>query len=408
MFNLPFSAIDCCISINADLKSITFYSINKKNKQDVIIEHETYKAKAFEEDFYEMLKNSVGLRFKTAGRSGRVVLILPDALFLTDNIKIPIIQKKAMANSLSLAISALYNNSRDIKYSTTLLTRDKKTATYGIVGVRKQIIAKMTDAIERAGASVYGITFRANSCVNGAIALNSKLKTSNFVLVDIKQDYTCFSFVSRGSTIGYYSLPFGYSIIKDNVVKDEITLFDHTAGDLLVLNAKEKAKRKQLTSLDDEDDADEQIEQAERDLDNEFVDENNEEDAGEFIEDDSATVKVGALYKRINRKLPKFMLRPIPSEPQEFEYENFRVFVKWALELIRNNAEALVGGTPDQVVVNMPERFYHILERVNSEQAENKIVFQPLSLNKQNEINKNNLELFGGLYIKKFNKNNNF
>ena len=40
--------------------------------------------------------------------------------------------------------------------------------------------------------------------------------------------------------------------------------------------------------------------------------------------------------------------------------------------------------------------------------AENKIVFQPLSLNKQNEINKNNLELFGGLYIKKFNKNNNF
>ena len=403
MLKSPFSAIDCCICINADFKSITFYSIDKKNKQNVIIEHETYKAKPFEEDFYQMLKNSVALRFKKAQRSGRVSLILPDSLFLTDNIKIPVIQKKAMANSLELAIDALYKNSKDIKFATSFLSHDKKTATYSILGVRKEIIVKVTEAIERAGASVNGITFGANALANGAIALNPKLKTANYVLLDIKQDYSSFAFVVRGKTIGYYSLPFGYSAIKNDRIKDEISLFDHTAGDLLVLNAKERAKRKELTSLG-EDDEEEIIEQEE------LVEEEFEEDFdGDYeLQDNGGVQKVGVLYKRLNRKLPKFMIRPVPTTTEEFEYENFRPFVKWALELVRNNAETLSFGSPDTIFVNMPDKFNHVLEFVNKEQTENKIAFQPLLTGKQNEINKANLELFGGLFIKKYNKNNNF
>ena len=397
--NLPFSAIDSCISINADFKSITFYSIDKKNKQNVLIERETYKSKAFEDDFYQMLKNTVALRFKATGRSGRVALILPDTLFLTDNVKIPVIQKRAMDNSLSLAIDALYKNSKDIKIVTSPLGRDKKTATFSLVGVRKEIIAKITDAVERAGANVSGITFSANASVNGAMAINPKLKTANFMLLDIKQDFSSFALVIRGKTLGYYSLPFGYSAIKDNSVKNEISLFDHTAGDLLVLNAKEKAKRKQLTSLDDED-LEEHDQMLGEDLDEDFDDED--------LEDNEGVQKVGALYKRLNRKLPKFMLRPTPTTPQEFEFENFRVFVKWALELIRNNAEILAFGAPELVVVNMPDKFHHLLGLVNKEQSENKIPFQPLLTNKLNQVNKDNLELFGGLYIKKYNRNNNF
>ena len=390
--------MDCCISINADFKSITFYSINK---QKVVIEKETYKAKAFEPEFYEMLKNSVSLRYKNAGLSGRVCLILPDTLFLTDNIKIPIIHRKAMENSLGLAVDALYKNSSDIKFMASLLGRDKKTATFNIVGVRKEIVVKLTEAIERSGATLSGITFGANACVNGAMALNSKLKGLSYVLVDVRREYTTYSFVVRGNTIGYYSLPFGYSMLKDNVLKDEITLFDHTAGDLLVLNAKEKAKRKDLTSLGE--DFGEEVEITEDNLDD-FADDGDDE----YDDQTQGDVKVGALYKRLNRKLPKFMTRPTPQTPQDFEYENFRVFVKWTLELIKNNAENLASNQPSMVLVNMPEKFNHVLERVNKEQDENKIVFQPLVVGKQNEEYKKHLKLFGGFFIKKYNKNNNF
>ncbi len=389
--NLPFSAIDSVISINADFKSITFYSVDKKNKSNILIEQERYKAKPFEQDFYEMLKNSVALRFKNAQRSGRVALILPDSLFLMDTIKIPIIQKKAMANSLNLAIDALYKNSREIKFITSPLTRDKKTATYAILGVRKEIIAKVTDAIERAGASLSGITFSASAMVNGAMAINSKLKTASYVLLDIKEDVSFFAFVVRGKVMGYYSLPFGYSIIKDDSVKDEISLFDHTAGDLLVLNADEKAKSKHITSFDDKDSQDETIESL--DLDEELEEDNQ---------------RVGALYKRLNRKLPKFMLRPTPNTKEGFEIENFRPFVKWTLELLRNNAEILALGSTDTVYVNMPDKFNHILKTVNVEQGQNKVTFQPLSQNKQNETGGANLSLYGGLLIKKYNTKNNF
>lgn len=388
--NLPFSAIDSVISINADFKSITFYSVDKKNNSNIFIEQETYKAKPFEQDFYEMLKNSVALRFKNAQRSGRVALILPDSLFLMDTIKIPIIQKKAMANSLGLAIDELYKNSKNIKFVTSFLTRDKKTATYSILGVRKEIIAKVTDAVERAGASVSAITFNANALVNGAIALNSKLKTASYVLVDIKQEYSSFAFVVRGRIMGYYTLPIGHSIISDDVVKDEITLFDHTAGDLLVLNATQMAKHKPATSLEDEQSL---VQRA-------VVDDGDLED-----EDNQS---VGTLYKRLNRKLPKFMLRPNPTTKEEFEIENFRPFVKWALELIRNNAEVLALGNIDTVYVNMPNKFSHILKAVNSEQEQNNVVFAPLVQNEQNEVNRANLGLFGGLYIKKYNTKNNF
>lgn len=390
--NLPFSAIDCVISINADFKSITFYSIDKKNKSNVIIEQETYKAKPFEQDFYEMLKNCVALRFKNAQRFGRVALILPDSLFLMDTIKIPIIQKKAMANSLNLAIDALYKNSKEIKFVTSPLTRDKKTATYSILGVRKEIIAKVTDAIERAGASLCGITFNASAMVNGAMALNSKLKTASYLLLDIKEEYSFFAFVVRGKVMGYYSLPFGHSVIKDDIVKDEIALFDHTAGDLLVLNADEKAKSKHITSLGMTDDKQEQA------LENLDLEDDLEED----------NQRVNALYKRLNRKLPKFMLRPTPETKEGFEIENFRIFVKWALELLRNNADVLALGSIDTVYVNMPDNFNHVLKAIDGEQEQNKVAFQPLAQNKQNQVNKVNLSLYGGLLIKKYNTKNNF
>ena len=84
------------------------------------------------------------------------------------------------------------------------------------------------------------------------------------------------------------------------------------------------------------------------------------------------------------------------------------MFVKWALELIKNNTEALSFAKLDSVVVNLPERFNHILERVNLEQQENKIAFHPFVVSKQNQTYKKHLKLFGGFYIKKYNTKNNF
>ena len=209
-------------------------------------------------------------------------------------------------------------------------------------------------------------------------------------MLDVKERYSRFSFVINGKTVGFYSLPFGLNALSDHSVKAEISLFDHTTADLAVLNATEKAKRKNLTTLDDE-------------LDDQDLTERGDD---EDFEDDGAQ-KSGALFKRLNRKLPKFLQRPEPTSSEQFVYENFRPFLKWSLELVRNNSELLSFGMPETVLVNIPEKFHFLFPMLNEKASEHKISFAPLISEDSPEI-QNNLELCGALFIKKLNKSNNF
>jgi hypothetical protein len=71
-----------------------------------------------------------------------------------------------------------------------------------------------------------GITYTSNSMVNGAMALNGKLKNDTFLLLDIKKGVARFAFVVRGCTMGYYELPFGYEIMSTSRLVTEENLFD--------------------------------------------------------------------------------------------------------------------------------------------------------------------------------------
>lgn len=358
--------------ISIDFESIRFFNKDKSSKKyNTWVE--MYKATPFTEEFYEMLKGTLAIQNKP--KDNRVSLILPDNLFFTDTIKLPLIQKTAMNNSLSLGIDAIYKNSKDIRIKSFLLHQNKQNATYNICGIRKEILEKTVACVESVGYNVACVTYSANATVNGAIALNSKLKSSSYILIDIKPSFTRYSLVANGKTIGFYSLPFGHNAIKTDVVKDEITLFDHTAGDLLVLNATESARKKQLTMINSTEDEDGESE--------------------------------NTIFKRTNRKLPKFMLRPEPQSEREFMYENFRVFVKYCLELIRSNPDLSRNSPIQTAIVNIPERFSSVIEDTNANLTDNKVSFERLVINDQ-PIIVDNLELFGGFYTKKYNKVNAF
>ena len=60
------------------------------------------------------------------------------------------------------------------------------------------------------------------------------------------------SFSNKGRTIGSYFLQYGYKILESNKLVYENMLSNHDLAEITVLNAKEKAKAKQLTTLSDE------------------------------------------------------------------------------------------------------------------------------------------------------------
>ena len=391
------SLLSSVISIDGDFETIHFFSAKKGAKNEFNHQVEVYKTRAFDGDFYELLQKVVKIHKEKNSGNNRVALVLPDNLFFMDTVKVPVVQKKALKSSLGVAVEAIYKNADELKYKTFPLAQNKQVATFGVMGARKDILNKTVSAIESEGFSIAEKTFSASAMVRGAVALNTKLKSATYLLVDVKEKITHIAMVISGKTIGFYTLPFGFSSFKDNLIVSETNLFDHLSADLLVLNAKEKAKKKNLTIVED-------LEYDDEDFDEDGV--GAESDANDGA--DGEDRKKSALYKRVNRKLPKFMLRPDPETEQGFVYENFRYIVKWVLEILRNNSDITANAEPKNVFVNLPKEYSFVFDMVKEEESENGIPFLPLFTGEVAKDISSNLELYGGLYLKKFNKTNNF
>lgn len=373
------------ISIDPPSKTIRFCFANEAG--DLSVSLGNYKDGAFDTEQLERIGKAVKAQADKIpqGDFGKVSLVLPDRLFVLDTVNIPVIHRKAMQNSLKLAIGSIYKNANELELMTYAVHQTKQTATYGLTGIRKDLLNNITEALAQNGASVSQVTFASNAMVNGAAALNPRLRGETFLLLDIKAEYTRFALVLRGCTMGYFDLPFGYSVIHASRLISEDTLFDRKAGELLVLNAKERALAKQLTVEDGGIQA-----------------ENDEDDTADFeSSSDAASSKNG-------KKLPKFMQRPLPLIEEEFMYENFRIFIKWALELIANNKDIIQGAKLDTVYVNMPSEYRFLLDTVNKKQEGGEKVFLPVTPNGADGAPAGNLELYGGFFLEKLNVPNTF
>lgn len=392
------------IAIDTDGETIHFYSADPKTLKNIRYDSQTYHARLFDDEFFEKLGHILKLhREKNPNEPLQSVsLVLPDQAFLMDTVNIPTIQKNAMQNSLEVAIRNIYKNADALSYNTFAAAQNKQFTTYSLVGIRKELISKFKHVCSDNQISVSNITFSANTAANAAFVLNSKLKNASFILLDIKDKTARFSVIVKGRTVAYYALPFGYNILSKSRVAAEDLLFNHAPAELIVLNAKEKAKAKQLT-VGEEIAAMDQIDET---LEEETLEES--EAAEEPTEEEIEIKYSAALSKKSARKLPKFMLRDTPETKEGYAFENFRIFLKWTLDLYSNNATLMNLGSVDTVYVNMPESNSFLYDMVNAEAEENKLKFIPLVSSNDQDIVTDNLELFGGFYVKQYNKTNNF
>ncbi len=391
------AALNSVIAVDSHTETIGFY-IMDSDKNSIQYNVASYKAKAFDQDFFDRFAKIIKLyreKFPQADLQ-KTAIILPDQLFLTDTVSVPMIHRKAMQHSLSLAIESIYKNAEDLNLITYSVQQNKQYATFGLVGMRKDILEKVHQACAQNEIGVGGVTFASNSMVNGAFAVNPKLKNGTFLLLDIKEDLARFAFVVRGCTMGYYDLPFGYNMLYKSRLAAEDMLFDHRAGELLVLNAKERAKAKQLTMEEGQgigEDAQQEGEET-------FT--LREESATTY-----ETTATGEL-KKTARKLPKSMQRPTPQSREEYVYENFRIFLKWALDLIAGNTSIVSLAPLETVYVNMPAEYNYLFDMINADKDDHKVTFAPLLMDGPDEKIAGNLELYGGFYVGQYNQANMF
>ena len=372
------SLLSSVISVDGDLQTIRLYTVSGDEKDVQSHVAETFKARAIDDKFFESIRKILTLNRERFGKNNRVALLLPDSLFFTDTIKIPVIQKKAMISSLGVAVSAIYKNAKDLKYKTFPLSQNKQVAIYGLTGLREDVYEKIVCIVQESGYSVEAVTFNSNAFACGAAALSAKLKANPYFLINVKKDITEYVFVIGGKAVGYYSIPFGTNDLERDSVINESSIFDNAKGEWLVQNAIDSAKKSHPNKLpvDDYDVADE---------DDDF-----------FEVDKEKTRKSG-------KRLPKFMLRPDPTSMQDVAYENFRIVLKWALEIIANNDDLTAAAMPKNILVNVDKKFYFLFDKIK-EEGGSPFSVAPLFAADVDQALARNLELYGGLYIKKYNK----
>ena len=358
------SILSMTIFVNDQENKICFYANKDRSNSQAAA---SYRSAALDGGFFDEFSRILTLYKRKFGYKtvANVSLLLPDHLFLTDTVTIPNMGKKAVENSLNLVIGTVYKNKDELSYNTFPLLQTKQNEVYGLVGARKVLLQNFRDVCAQNGFQVQNITFVANAMADGALSINQKLRTATCLLLDIKETSARFAFMSKGRTLGAYTLPFGYTILSSKEAVNENNLFDNMSASRLVRSAKEKAR---ATSLEEPVSFDEDI----------------------FAFPGSADDSSASGQESVSGN--------------GFVQENFRIFVKWTLELLAANGKLPGLEDMDTVYVNLPIEYQYLLDQVNKEQSENGVVFAPMFPGAAPKI----LEMLGGLQVKQYNKLNNF
>lgn len=403
------------VFIDPRVKAIHYYALANG---EIRHELQSYRSVEFSEDFYReltaILQGFLGRYTPAAAASSSIVL--PDSAVVTDILTIPAMQPKAMKNSVEATLEGLFKNRRELTLRTPCVLQNKQFSVYDVAGVRSSLVSSVRAASASARFPARNISFAAETSAVAVSLLNPKLKGTSYMLLDIKDNYTRITCIYKGSALGSAILPFGYEIMEKPRVAAEDMLFDHTVAELAVLNARERAKAKALTVIDSdgrevtENDLLGDEEQEENlptsDIEQPASDNENEEGENPFSGNDNISVDrsvntIKVLPKKVPRKLPKNMQRPIPTTEQGYADENFRLFAKWALGFIQDSERFQPLGTVGSVYVNLPGRFTQSIEDFNSEQTGTGVSFFPIGIAGHDSDVCENLEMYGGLFIGK-------
>ena len=392
------------ISIYVDLKAQTvhFFLMPVGDKSALSYEAHTFRSRTFDQNFFKALSEmtSAYSAAHVEVEDSDVTLVLPDYLFATDAVSIPTLKRRKMDASLEVMLDNLYKNREELEINTALAQPGKRVSTYSVVALSSSVRASFVAACTAGHMTPGCITFRSAAYAVAVGAIESKYAGASYMMLDIRQSDSTVTFVTKGHATGYYPLPFGYKILQRSSVVAENLLFDHDTAELTVLNAKEKAKAKQLTIMRANEAAEDGSDVSSLPEDPSLI--SDDPTAG------AADTTTRELPRKMARSVPKALQRPAPKTQEETAYENFTIFMKWALNILDSNDKLTALGAPETILVNLPDDCAHVIDTANEEKDENGISFTRLNVQRESEKIREHIELYGGLFAPQANKINNF
>lgn len=447
-------ALHIVVGFDCVYKQVRILRLFGLDFQNAVVQEFPYASHFLSEEFLTEFKSIFEEYFKTLPTSRQLMcyLVLPDNAVAMDDVSLPSMKQSKLLAALSAHLQNEYKNYKDLQFNHYLAGGNRQYVTFFLTIVRKNYLTNLFRcmAINRLYSKT--VSYSANCMLNSVMQFRPNFRKRSFILLDIKAEYTRVAICVKGKTAGYAHFMLGLVHLKDDKVLQENMQYDHDVADLAIINAKERAKMKSLTVDEIPEDladvADSVTEQliAGMNLNEtdaavsevlaetagsrpqvnplasavESIVAEKEEEADEFDEEQAEEERRERLMKemlearkkkvfarKMPKRLPKFMLRPVPEEPEGIMYENFRMFIKWALLYNAQLKRQEYLPKMECVAVNLPAEYAFLIDRANAEEEKSELPFEYLG-DLGNENVGGNLDLVGALYTGIYNKRQNF
>ena len=160
IFDKMDSAANMVVLVDAQTDTVGFYHMNGTDRSTIRYNTIGCKAKFLNDEFFQKFEKALKLFREKYPQvpTRKITLILPDHLFLTDTIKVPMIHRKAVNNSLELTLEAIYKSKNEMALNKEILQQNKQQITFAVAGIRKDLLSRLKEVCEENGMGVQSVT----------------------------------------------------------------------------------------------------------------------------------------------------------------------------------------------------------------------------------------------------------
>lgn len=187
------------------------------SQKDVVIEQLSCDKELFENKrIFEVLDSvlSAYLADSPITNPTEVFFVLEDNFVSSDIIVLPVMPPAKQKVALLTELKKTYPHFETLHFSTSVLFKNKKRVVYGVSLVQKTIVQDCVLVAKKHGLNLKGISYSANAVSSGFLALGAKLKHDNFLILDIKEDKSSLIYVTNKKTATCFGLTIGQNVLS--------------------------------------------------------------------------------------------------------------------------------------------------------------------------------------------------
>lgn len=396
-------------------------------------------------DYGKMLAAGLAQYIKRANlRQAAFYLVLPDSAVSEWKLSMPALSRSKIDEALKSELAADLIEPKNFIVNTMQISQSKKTTVFLANAVRRDVMKEIKAALIPCGIDPRAITYTSAAVSNAVLFLRQRSRSGTYVLVDVREGETTVALVAKNRLIESTTLPFGYEMLRTDRFVEESALFRHDSATVVVMHAMETTtntlKNKDgefdddVTYYDidgmDKKQADDEIEEFSKQLDEAVgnmsmtdtdisaraladaeVEKKFDEATGDIPDADyikASGAASSAADMSVTGSLTDTSTTIEAGSPKDMVERNFKTMYKHILlycEAIKNDPDL---PNPEHIIMNFPKRFAFLLARANKVRGtgyEFKY-FNPAIEN--NARFTENLDMFGALLTKVYNKNRNF